>query len=145
MNLRRPRLAARALLLVAVLVSCTGPGSRSDQIPYDSGSVVQCAGVLAPITTSVRQLSNSEACALARTALDAFRQDSTIRRVLPSDTAVVARIRIGAASERLLAESRATHWWVITLDLPGQQRNVDVRVGLNDQRLEIWAVHKPLN
>jgi hypothetical protein len=88
-------------------------------------------------------LTTEENCQLASAAIEAFRTLAAPPFGAGSDTIHVSEARIVSQTLREWdTDSLLGNWWIVTLELPGQQLNVDIRIDRATGAAEAQAVHK---
>ncbi len=141
-------LILRVAAVVTVFVSayaCTTSQSAGTAAAEDAIAPFRCGAEHPVITKADSSLTIQGACALVNSAIRVFRDSAPEPFRQQSDTAFVSEARIVAQVIRdWETDSVIGDWWIVTLELPGQQFNVDVRLDKSTNAAQLQTVHKPM-
>jgi hypothetical protein len=137
-----------ALSVLAGLVLASGCSRRSGVGENNASATVDtlhCGEDSTPVGRTDSTLTDGETCGLVTAGITAFRTLAPAPFGAESDTVHVSEARIISQTFRdWNTDSLVGDWWVVTLELPGQQWNVDVRIDRVTGATEAQAVHKPI-
>jgi hypothetical protein len=140
----RPWVRREVFVLLAVPIAACFQSDADEDVRASVGHRTVCEHSLPLLSNYARGVSPTQACDLLADAVAMFRADTSLRRVIATDTAVIAVARLSFQSLSYDDGASPPKWWIITLELPGQSHNVDVRREITSDSMAIFAVHKPL-
>ena len=104
-----------------------------------------CSSTLPPASAARVELARADICALVGVAMETFRRASGATPSLPrADTTRVSEARVTVMSEIDSTGALVDAWWVVTLELPSNIFNAEVRISQSSGRESIRPVHKPI-